>query len=46
MAQDLQAPAFLIENRIARGGKLGRLPGPADRRDFGRALAHVLAESN
>jgi hypothetical protein len=46
VAQELQAPAFLIENRIARGGKLGRLPGPADRRDFGRALARVLAESN
>lgn len=43
VASELKAPAFLIESRIARGEKLGRLPLPADRIEFGRGLARVLA---
>ena len=37
-----QIPAFLMEQRVARHPKLGRLPSPADRQRFGSELVQVL----
>jgi len=37
-------PAFLLEQGITRGVKLGHLPTSEDRRDFGRKLVQVLAD--
>jgi len=38
-------PAFLLEQGITAGKKLGHLPTSADRREFGRQLIQVLARS-
>jgi hypothetical protein len=37
-------PAFILEQGIARDGKLGRLPVADDRRQFGRQLARVMCD--
>jgi hypothetical protein len=37
-------PAFLLEQGITRGIKLGHLPTSEDRREFGRRLIQVLAD--
>ncbi|HYO80642.1 MAG TPA: hypothetical protein VES20_04515, partial [Bryobacteraceae bacterium] len=38
-------PAFLMEQRIARDPKLGRLPSVPERMVFGKALVHAIAEA-
>ena len=38
-------PAFLLEQGITRGQKLGHLPTSEDRREFGRQLIRVLADT-
>jgi hypothetical protein len=37
-------PAFLLEQGITKGHKLGHLPTSEDRREFGRRLIQVLAD--
>jgi hypothetical protein len=37
-------PAFLLEQGITKGKKLGHLPTSQDRREFGRQLIQVLAQ--
>jgi hypothetical protein len=37
-------PAFLLEQGITKGSKLGHLPTSQDRREFGRQLIQVLAD--
>ena len=37
-------PAFLLEQGVTAGKKLGHLPTSADRREFGRQLIQVLAK--
>ena len=43
LKRDFGIPAFLMEQRIARGPKLGRLPVIADRLAFGRELVGAIA---
>ncbi|MGH9657565.1 MAG: hypothetical protein ACRD96_03415, partial [Bryobacteraceae bacterium] len=43
LTRDFGIPAFLMEQRIARGPKLGRPPGVADRLAFGRQLVTAIA---
>ena len=41
--RDFQIPAFLMEQRISRGAKLGRPPGIEDRLNFGGQLVAAIA---
>lgn len=42
--RELGLPAFLMEQGITHGSKLGRLPTSQDRLDFGRQLIQVMAD--
>ncbi|MFN0123176.1 MAG: M14-type cytosolic carboxypeptidase [Blastocatellia bacterium] len=43
--RERQIPVFLMEQRIARGGKLGRIPTRQDRLEFGEALVRAMWEA-
>lgn len=43
--RDFQVPAFLMEQRIAKGRKSGKLPNIPDRLEFGRQLALAIART-
>lgn len=43
--RELRRPAFLLEQGIAKDGKLGRLPVSADRLRFGPELARVMEKA-
>jgi hypothetical protein len=44
LSRDFKIPAFLMEQRISRHPKLGRIPTVEDRLAFGRDLVGVIAE--
>lgn len=43
--RERKIPAFLMELMVEPSAKLGRAPTVADRLEFGRALAQVLADA-
>jgi hypothetical protein len=43
--RDFKVPAFLMEQRIAKSPKSGRLPGIAERVAFGRSLPVAIAQA-